>query len=74
MHRFDEAAEFRLSKIMKKRGLITSIRCWRQRKGDIPFIEELAEESLESTVISLSTSHGHANSVIDMIQRIKNIA
>ncbi|HBM5700312.1 TPA: GMP reductase [Enterococcus faecium] len=70
MHRFDEAARIPFIKKMKKRGLITSISVG-VKKEEYSFIEKLAEESLNPDYITIHIAHGHANSVIDMIQHIK---
>lgn len=70
MHRFDEAARIPFNKKMKKRGLITSISVG-VKKEEYSFIEKLAEESLNPDYITIDIAHGHANSVIDMIQHIK---
>lgn len=70
MHRFDEAARIPFIKKMKKRGLITSISVG-VKKEEYSFIEKLAEESPNPDYITIDIAHGHANSVIDMIQHIK---
>ena len=70
MHRFDEAARIPFIKKKKKRGLITSISVG-VKKEEYSFIEKLAEESLNPDYITIDIAHGHANSVIDMIQHIK---
>lgn len=70
MHRFDKAARIPFIKKMKKRGLITSISVG-VKKEEYSFIEKLAEESLNPDYITIDIAHGHANSVIDMIQHIK---
>ena len=70
MHRFDEAPRIPFIKKMKKRGLITSISVG-VKKEEYSFIEKLAEESLNPDYITIDIAHGHANSVIDMIQHIK---
>lgn len=70
MHWFDEAARIPFIKKMKKRGLITSISVG-VKKEEYSFIEKLAEESLNPDYITIDIAHGHANSVIDMIQHIK---
>ncbi|UWS53923.1 GMP reductase [Enterococcus faecium] len=70
MHRFDEAARIPFIKKLKKRGLITSISVG-VKKEEYSFIEKLAEESLNPDYITIDIAHGHANSVIDMIQHIK---
>lgn len=70
MHRFDEAARIPFIKKMKKRGLITSISVG-VKKEEYSVIEKLAEESLNPDYITIDIAHGHANSVIDMIQHIK---
>ncbi|MCG4306087.1 GMP reductase, partial [Enterococcus lactis] len=50
--------------------LITSISVG-VKKEEYSFIEKLAEESLNPDYITIDIAHGHANSVIDMIQHIK---
>ncbi|MEB7429199.1 GMP reductase [Enterococcus lactis] len=70
MHRFDEVVRIPFIKKMKKRGLITSISVG-VKKEEYSFIEKLAEESLNPDYITIDIAHGHANSVIDMIQHIK---
>ncbi|HGF8406761.1 TPA: GMP reductase [Enterococcus faecium] len=70
MHRFDEVARIPFIKKMKKRGLITSISVG-VKKEEYSFIEKLAEELLNPDYITIDIAHGHANSVIDMIQHIK---
>lgn len=63
--------EFRLSK-NEKAWIDYLDQCWRQEE-EYSFIEKLAEESLNPDYITIDIAHGHANSVIDMIQHIKNI-
>ncbi|MGX7131788.1 MULTISPECIES: GMP reductase [Enterococcus] len=70
MHRFDEAARIPFIKKMKQRGLISSISVG-VKASEYTFVEELAKENLIPDYITIDIAHGHANSVIDMIQHIK---
>ncbi len=70
MHRFDEAARIPFIKKMKQRGLISSISVG-VKTSEYAFIDELAEQNLIPDYITIDIAHGHANSVIEMIQYIK---
>ena len=70
MHRFDEEARIPFIKKMQAKGLITSISVG-VKPGEYTFIETLAKENLIPDYITIDIAHGHANSVIYMIQHIK---
>lgn len=70
MHRFDEEARISFIKKMQAKGLITSISVG-VKPGEYTFIETLAKENLVPDYITIDIAHGHANSVINMIQHIK---
>lgn len=70
MHRFDEDARIPFIKKMQAKGLITSISVG-VKPGEYTFIETLAKEKLIPDYITIDIAHGHANSVINMIQHIK---
>lgn len=70
MHRFDEEARIPFIQKMQARGLITSISVG-VKPGEYTFIETLAKEKLIPDYITIDIAHGHANSVINMIQHIK---
>lgn len=70
MHRFDEEARIPFIKKMQAKGLITSISVG-VKPGEYIFIETLAKEKLIPDYITIDIAHGHANSVINMIQHIK---
>lgn len=72
MHRFDEAARIPFIEKMKSRGLISSISVG-VKENEYRFVEELAEKNLVPDFITIDIAHGHANSVIDMIQHIKTL-
>lgn len=70
MHRFDEEARIPFIQKMQAKGLITSISVG-VKQGEYTFIETLAKEKLIPDYITIDIAHGHANSVINMIQHIK---
>ena len=70
MHRFDEEARIPFIQKMQAKGLITSISVG-VKPGEYTFIETLAKEKLIPDYITIDIAHGHANSVINMIQHIK---
>lgn len=72
MHRFDEDARIPFIKKMQAKGLITSISVG-VKPGEYTFIETLAKEKLIPDYITIDIAHGHANSVINMIQHIKKL-
>jgi GMP reductase len=70
MHRFDEAGRIPFVKRFKEEGLITSISVG-VKDYEYDFILELKEQNLVPDYITIDIAHGHANSVINMIQHIK---
>lgn len=70
MHRFDGVARIPFVKKMKERQLISSISVG-VKKEECLFVEELAKQGLAPDYITIDIAHGHSNSVIEMIQRIK---
>ncbi|KAF1297677.1 GMP reductase [Enterococcus sp. JM4C] len=70
MHRFDEAARIPFVQKMKERQLISSISVG-VKEAEYSFVEELASLQLVPDYITIDIAHGHANSVIQMIQHIK---
>lgn len=70
MHRFDEEARIPFIQKMQAKGLITSISVG-VKPGEYTFIVTLAKEKLIPDYITIDIAHGHANSVINMIQHIK---
>ncbi len=72
MHRFDEAARLPFIEKMKARHLITSISVG-VKENEFRFVEKLAEKNLLPDYITIDIAHGHANSVIRMIQHIKKL-
>ncbi|MGD1759075.1 IMP dehydrogenase, partial [Klebsiella pneumoniae] len=57
-------------KKMKERQWISSISVG-VKKEEYLLIEELAKQGLTPDYITIDIAHGHSNSVIEMIQRIK---
>ncbi|EQD94788.1 guanosine 5'-monophosphate oxidoreductase, partial [Helicobacter pylori PZ5080] len=70
MHRFNGSARIPFVKKMKERQLISSISVG-VKKEEYLLIEELAKQGLTPDYITIDIAHGHSNSVIEMIQRIK---
>ncbi|MUU52984.1 GMP reductase [Helicobacter pylori] len=70
MHRFDGSARIPFVKKMKERQLISSISVG-VKKEECLFVEELAKQGLAPDYITIDIAHGHSNSIIEMIQRIK---
>ncbi|SJZ99243.1 GMP reductase [Pilibacter termitis] len=70
MHRFDEETRLPFVRKMKEKGFISSISVG-VKNYEYDFIEELARENLIPDYITIDIAHGHANSVIEMIQHIK---
>lgn len=70
MHRFDEAGRIPFIRKMQGQNLIASISVG-VKEGEYAFVEELAAENLVPDYITIDIAHGHANSVISMIQHIK---
>ncbi|WP_181323371.1 GMP reductase [Helicobacter pylori] len=70
MHRFNGSARIPFVKKMKERQWISSISVG-VKKEEYLLIEELAKQGLTPDYITIDIAHGHSNSVIEMIQRIK---
>lgn len=70
MHRFDEAGRIPFIRKMQAQNLIASISVG-VKEGEYAFVEELAAQNLVPDYITIDIAHGHANSVINMIQHIK---
>ncbi|WP_238881694.1 GMP reductase [Clostridium sp. YIM B02551] len=71
MHRFNPEKRIDFIKDMKSRGLLTSISVG-VKDDEYEFIKKLAADNLLPDYITIDIAHGHANSVISMIQHIKN--
>ncbi|MCI2257220.1 GMP reductase [Domibacillus sp. 8LH] len=70
MHRFQPEKRLDFVKDMQSRGLYASISVG-VKEEEYTFITNLAEENLTPEYITIDIAHGHANSVINMIQHIK---
>jgi GMP reductase len=70
MHRFNEEARIPFIKRMREKGYISSISVG-VKDDEYGFIEDLAVKDLVPDYITIDIAHGHANSVINMIQHIK---
>ncbi|KPJ23130.1 GMP reductase [Streptococcus phocae subsp. phocae] len=70
MHRFDEASRKPFIKRMHAQGLIASISVGVKR-AEYDFVSSLADDAPE--FITIDIAHGHATSVIEMIQHIKAV-
>ncbi|MGN1402003.1 MAG: GMP reductase [Bacillus sp. (in: firmicutes)] len=70
MHRFEPEKRLAFVKEMQAKGLIASISVG-VKEEEYQFVEELASEQLVPDYITIDIAHGHANSVIQMIQHIK---
>ena len=68
MHRFDEAGRIPFVKRMHEKGLIASISVG-VKDYEYDFVNQLKEDAPE--YITIDIAHGHADSVISMIQHIK---
>ena len=70
MHRFQPEKRTAFIQKMHELGLISSISVG-VKPEEYEFIEQLAKEELVPDYITIDIAHGHANSVINMIQHIK---
>ncbi|PQD96654.1 GMP reductase [Pradoshia eiseniae] len=70
MHRFQPEKRISFIQKMRELGLISSISVG-VKPEEYEFIEQLAKEELVPDYITIDIAHGHANSVINMIQHIK---
>ncbi|MBF0843085.1 IMP dehydrogenase, partial [Streptococcus danieliae] len=68
MHRFDEAARIPFIQKMKEQGLISSISVG-VKDYEYDFVSQLKDNAPD--YITIDIAHGHADSVIKMIQHIK---
>ena len=71
MHRFDEPSRLPFIQKMQANGLIASISVG-VKPTEYEFIQELSEKNIVPDYITIDIAHGHANSVIQMIQHIKH--
>ncbi|UUX32829.1 GMP reductase [Fundicoccus culcitae] len=72
MHRFDEAARKPFIKMMREKGLYTSISVG-IKPYEFQFIRELVEEDLVPDYVTIDVAHGHSEDVLDMIRFIKEL-
>lgn len=72
MHRFYEEERVPFIKKMQARNLISSISVG-VKAAEYDFVAALAKENLIPDYITIDIAHGHANSVIEMIQHIKKL-
>lgn len=70
MHRFQPETRVSFIQDMQQRGLIASISVG-VKEEEYGFIEQLAADKLVPEFITIDIAHGHSNSVIRMIQHIK---
>ncbi|UOQ42868.1 GMP reductase [Halobacillus salinarum] len=73
MHRFEPAKRMAFIKKMKERNLYASISVG-VKEEEFQFVEQLCLENAVPDYITVDIAHGHANSVIEMIQHIKKHA
>lgn len=70
MHRFDKDDRIPFVKKMHSLGLFASISVG-VKEEEFQLIDDLAKENLVPEYITIDIAHGHANTVIEMIQYIK---
>ncbi|WP_342388260.1 GMP reductase [Salinicoccus bachuensis] len=70
MHRFQPETRMDFISKMKDKGLITSISVG-VKEEEFGFVDQLKKENLVPDYITIDIAHGHSNSVIRMIQYIK---
>ena len=70
MHRFNSEKRMDFVKMMKGKGLITSISVG-VKEEEFDFVDQLKNEALVPDYITIDIAHGHSNSVIEMIKYIK---
>lgn len=70
MHRFKPETRLQFVREMQENGLYASISVG-VKEEEYDFIEELAHAGLTPEYITIDIAHGHADSVIQMIQHIK---
>lgn len=72
MHRFEESTRKDFIEKMHAQGLIASISVG-VKDNERQFVRELAETATIPDYITIDIAHGHANSVIEMVQLIKRL-
>ncbi|WP_425486326.1 GMP reductase [Lactovum miscens] len=72
MHRFEPEKRIAFVERMQKEGLISSISVG-VKAEERKFVKQLAEKALVPDYVTIDIAHGHADSVIDMIQLIKRV-
>ncbi|QPS71677.1 GMP reductase [Lactococcus garvieae] len=72
MHRFEEHTRKAFIEKMHAQGLIASISVG-VKDNERQFVRELAETATIPDYITIDIAHGHANSVIEMLQLIKRL-
>ncbi len=72
MHRFEPETRLPFIQKMHAQKLIASISVG-VKSEEFDFISQLADQKLTPEFITIDIAHGHANSVIDMIQHIKKL-
>ena len=70
MHRFEEEKRVPFIKRMHEKGFISSISVG-VKADEYAFVESLREQDLKPDFVTIDIAHGHANSVINMIQHLK---
>jgi len=71
MHRFQPEKRLSFIKNMHESGLYASISVG-VKEQEFAFIQQLADEKIVPEYITIDIAHGHANTVIEMIQFIKS--
>ena len=72
MHRFDEEARKPFIKMMRGKGLFTSISIG-IKHYEYNFVRELVEEELIPEYVTIDVAHGHSEDVLDMVRFIKEM-
>ncbi|GEN94928.1 GMP reductase [Pediococcus ethanolidurans] len=72
MHRFEPETRLDFIKMMHTKKLIASISVG-VKPEEFEFISQLADQKITPEFITIDIAHGHANSVIRMIQHIKKM-
>ncbi|GAB5051746.1 GMP reductase [Pediococcus ethanolidurans] len=72
MHRFEPETRLDFIKMMHTKKLIASISVG-VKPEEFEFISQLADQKITPEFITIDIAHGHANSVIRMIQHIKKV-
>ena len=72
MHRFDEEARKPFIKMMRGKGLFTSISIG-IKPYEYNFVRELVEEELIPEYVTIDVAHGHSEDVLDMVRFIKEM-